>query len=417
MAEKSEDIVKTQKVLGPLIFCNQSSQPLFEKLYPSEIEVSCLFCDATFKFQLQKHAYLAHLYLEHRLIIGDEDQVSIFHEYLNHWRTIFAKHDFKIFCTKIVMDQLPDGSPSKNEKYFLLCDVSSEDRELRLKLQNKRLELVLEQHKFERTDNEYERNCLFCRDVVKGTRKHFIEHLFCKHFLQLGKPENLVFIDELINTVQLKLESLICIFCEKTFKDRPTLKEHMRKKGHKRLNPNNQIYDRFFLIHHQKEHQFRKLKRANEKFHRKAENEDANLEHDSDSDWSDWQGEEIEVTCLFCPYKEKDFAMLKDHMNGEHKINFDKEVKNLSFYDRVKIVNYIRRKIFVKECLACNENFEHRADLQSHLKQYNHFTIGKSEDWNHPEYFFPTYEDDAFLCLLDEDEGEDESSNGSTKSK
>lgn len=413
MSEKSEEVVKTQQILGPLSFCNQSSEPLFGKLYPSDIEVPCLFCNETFKFHLQKHAYLAHLYLEHRLIIGDEDQVPILHEYLHHWRDIFENHDFKIFCTKIVMDQLPDGRPSKNEKYFLLCDVSSEDRDLRLKLKNKRLDYVLEQHKFERTDDKYERNCLFCRDVIKCTRKHFIQHLFSKHFLQLGKPENLVFIDELINTVQMKLESLICIFCEKKFKDRPTLKEHMRKKGHKRLNPNNENYDRFFLIHYQKEHQCRKLKKANEKTNGK-ENIDVNLERDSDSDWSDWQGDEMEVICLFCPHKEKDFTILKDHMNGEHNINFDIEVKDLSFYERVKIVNYIRRKMFIKECVTCNEHFQYRSDLQSHLKQQNHFTLGKSEDWNHPQYFFPTYEDDTLLIFLDEDE--EEGSNGPTSS-
>lgn len=157
MAGASENITINQKVLEALIFCPYSkiSGPIYEKLFPSAIEVFCLFCDKTYKFNVEKHAYLAHLYLDHRLIIGDEDQVPIFHEYLVYWREIFAKQDFKMFCTKIMMDQLPDGTPSKNEKYFLLCDVSTEDHELRQNLQRKRLELALEQHKLERTDGKY----------------------------------------------------------------------------------------------------------------------------------------------------------------------------------------------------------------------------------------------------------------------
>jgi hypothetical protein len=41
--------------------------------------------------------------------------------------------------------------------------------------------------------------------------------------------------------------SLICIYCEKTFKNRMVLKEHMRKKFHKCINPNNQVYDKFYI--------------------------------------------------------------------------------------------------------------------------------------------------------------------------
>ena len=36
-----------------------------------------------------------------------------------------------------------------------------------------------------------------------------------------------------------------CIYCEKTFKTRDVLKEHMRKKGHKKINPKNVAYDRY----------------------------------------------------------------------------------------------------------------------------------------------------------------------------
>lgn len=222
----------------------------------------------------------------------------------------------------------------------------------------------------------------------------------------MGKPDNLVFVDQLIDTVHKKLDTLICLFCEKKFKDRPTLKEHMRKKGHKRINPENQNYDHFFLIYYQKQPQFKK---PDGKFHDKLHYS----KHDeNESDWDDWDGEAVEVTCLYCSHKDTEFAKLKSHMLAEHKIDFDEETGTMSFYDRVKCVNFVRRKMFIKECLTCNEMFDKRADLENHLNQFSHHSLGKSADFNIPQYFFPTYEDDAFLFFLDD---ENENCASSTK--
>lgn len=44
--------------------------------------------------------------------------------------------------------------------------------------------------------------------------------------------------------------SLQCLFCEKLFKDRTALKDHMRKKQHKKINPKNKEYDRFYVINY-----------------------------------------------------------------------------------------------------------------------------------------------------------------------
>ena len=43
---------------------------------------------------------------------------------------------------------------------------------------------------------------------------------------------------------------LICFYCEKKFKDRYVLKEHMRKKQHKQINPKDKNYDRFYVINY-----------------------------------------------------------------------------------------------------------------------------------------------------------------------
>lgn len=391
------------RVVGPLNFKSQSNISIYEKLFPTKKEINCLVCDKRFKFYIEKHEYLKHLYIEHRLIIGDEQQVDMLHEYLIKWREYLAITENKIFefCTKIILNQLPDGTASRNVTYYLLCDVSPKDYELRQELRNAQLELVLAMHKFERTDDEFEKNCLFCRDMIKSSRWHFIEHLFKKHFLQLGKPENLVFIDELIDTLQAKLENLVCIFCEKKFKDRTILKEHMRKKGHKRINPENTVFDKFFLVNYQRKKQIG---------YKKKDTEDETIDDitsiedifSCDSNWSEWKGETQEVICLFCSQKNRDFIWLKSHIHTEHGIDFDQETEDTTFYDRVKIVNFVRRKMFMLQCTKCDQRFSKFADLQTHLKNENHYSLGQRRDWDLPQYFFPTYEDDAFLCNLED---------------
>lgn len=71
--------------------------------------------------------------------------------------------------------------------------------------------------------------------------------------MQLGNPQNLVFIEKLINKIDDKLNKLQCIFCEKTFPQRNVLKEHMRKKLHKRINPENKNYDEFYIVNYLEE--------------------------------------------------------------------------------------------------------------------------------------------------------------------
>uniref|UniRef100_A0A182MCI5 C2H2-type domain-containing protein n=1 Tax=Anopheles culicifacies TaxID=139723 RepID=A0A182MCI5_9DIPT len=303
----------------------------------------------------------------------------------------------------MLLNQLPDGTTSQNEKYFLLSDVEPLDYELRQRLRREKLDLVLTRHQFERTDRTFHRGCLYCRDYRSETRPEYISHLYTKHFLLLGKPEHLVFVDELIDIVQDKLNQLLCLFCEKLFKDRPTLKEHMRKKGHKRINPDNHFYDRFFLVNY-------RLKQKPEYVpiaQRKEESRVFASDSDSDSDWSDWNGEEQTTTCLFCTHAETSIDRLKQHMQEKHKFNFDQTVVGMNFYQRVKVVNFIRRQMYIRKCIACGEQYQDYDSLCKHLEEADHFLLDKETSaWDHPEYFFPTYEDDQFLCHLEEVENE-----------
>lgn len=334
--------------------------------------------------------------------------------YLKH---IFLGTDPKEYCTTMMLNQLPDGSLSENVEYLLLSDDLPIDFALRTKLHRKRLEAVLTQHQFERTDQTYSRSCLFCHDVLTATnRAAFLDHLYNKHFLNLGRPTNLVYINELIDDVQDKLNQLICLFCSKVFKDRPTLKEHMRKKGHKRINPDNKNYDKYYLINYKRE-----LKNEpstgggrHTEYVRAMVSEQSRVfqtPDDSDCDWSDWEGANEPIACLFCAHSELRFASLKLHIQRQHSLNLDAKLADLTFYQKVKVINYIRRQMYTRRCVTCRETFATSEALDTHLNREQHFGIGEKSQWDQPEFFFPTYEDDPMLCHLD-----DTASTNSTRS-
>lgn len=321
--------------------------------------------------------------------------------------------------------QLPDGTKTEHdEKYYLLSDVLPKEKKLRDDIQRSTIERALERHQFERMDTNYVRGCLYCRSPLDPTRYQYVEHLYTKHFLQLGKAENLVFIDELIDFIENKLSNLVCIYCEKIFKDRSVLKEHMRKKGHKRINPENKAYDRFFMVNYKMDklkpkHQERKFYNPKATVQEMQQNlqsksVEPSIFNSDDSDWSEWEDrdQKIEIICLFCQYKEIEFDHVKQHMRECHQFHFDAISEHLNFYQKVKITNYIRRKIHLKQCLKCDEGFEDLETLLAHMKEMKHFSCDGSS-YEKPEYFFPTFEDDSFLCHLDNITDDDEMSDDS----
>ncbi|XP_053659144.1 zinc finger protein 277 [Anopheles marshallii] len=392
-------------IIGPLNFAQDTSSDPPTSLV-NERAVPCMFCSNVYDFHSTDNGsdqYLAHLYLIHRLVVADVKEVACLPSYCYYWKEKFNSEPVEKYCSSMLLNQLPDGTTSQNEKYYLLSDVEPLDYEVRQRLRREKLNLVLTRHQFERTDQTFHRGCLYCRDYRSETRPEYISHLYTKHFLLLGKPEHLVFVDELIDIVQEKLNQLLCLFCEKLFKDRPTLKEHMRKKGHKRINPDNHYYDRFFLVNYRLKQKPEYVPIAK----RKEESRVFASDSDSDSDWSDWNGEEQTTTCLFCTHTETCIDRLKQHMVEKHKFNFDQSVVGMSFYQRVKVVNFIRRQMHIRKCIACGEQYNDYECLCKHLEESDHFLLDKANcAWDQPEYFFPTYEDDQFLCHLEEVENE-----------
>ena len=42
-------------------------------------------------------------------------------------------------------------------------------------------------------------------------------------------------------------------------------------------------------------------------------------------------------------------------------------------------------------------------NLEKHLKETGHWVLNRDK-WDQPEYYFPTYEDDLFLCFIHDDD-------------
>ncbi|RVE47337.1 hypothetical protein evm_008018 [Chilo suppressalis] len=396
-----------KEYFGPLTLHQKSVKPtIFKSDEPEECQ--CVLCKEKYILPSSEKQLLTHLFMKHRLVISDVNQIADLNAYIKYWRLRFKDESLPYYCTTMLLDNKPDGTKSKDEEYFLLSDVLPEDKELRFNLQQNKMEKLLERHQFEREDQSYERECLFCRFVSIGTRAMYLNHLYEKHNFHIAKPDNLIFIDDLINMVATKLEKLQCIYCEGHFKDRTILKEHMRKKGHKRINPENKEYDKFFLVSYTGDKPKTTLRpfKSNTKIHAPQKLPDCDHESNADSDpeWSDWTEENGPlITCLICEHTETEFNTVLSHMENQHEFSFAKVTEGLDFYHKIKIVNYIRRQIHLKQCFSCELKFDGVKNLEKHLKETKHWLISKTS-WDQPEYYFPTYEDDLFLCFIQDDD-------------
>ncbi|XP_014486740.1 PREDICTED: zinc finger protein 277 [Dinoponera quadriceps] len=369
-------------------------------------ETKCLLCDYTFILPTNETYFLTHLYMVHHLVIGDVWKIASLRSYIHYWSIKFKEAPLTTYCTTLLMDFMPDGKPSPDEQYFLLSDCLSEDKTLRYEIQQAKLEWALAQQEAERVDTSFKRGCVFCRMEFCGLRTLYIKHLHQKHNLYFGKPENLVFVDELLDKIQSTIESLICIYCEKTFKDRTVLKEHMRKKSHKCINPNNKTYDKFYIINYLQPERTWKRRQNNHESEKNQNLEVVSSENeDEEGSWSDWNDDSVGITCLFCNYSNKELACILSHMRKEHGFDFQETVKDLTFYQKVKVVNYIKKQIQLQRCVFCEEDTD---GIFEHMKSKQHYKIPERKVWDQPQYYFPLSENDSFLYNLDAISGSDE---------
>ncbi|XP_069570571.1 zinc finger protein 277 [Brachyistius frenatus] len=394
-SEASED-----GILEPLCFPElaSDSSPCPGSGSGAELLV-CLFCTESVRLP-QKDVVLKHLLLEHKLVIADVKLIADLPKYMLYWKGRFLEQPVTDFCSVIKTNST--GPAEKQEHYFLLCDVLPEDRVLREKLQQKRLEEVLDCQQRERDDNSFHRLCMFCSEEFSGNRSSLLNHMAREHSFSIGLPDNIVYSSQFLDTLQDKLDNLQCLYCEKTFRDKTTLKDHMRKKAHRRINANNHEYDRFYVIN------YLELGKTWEEV---QSEDDRELLDDEDDDWSDWQAHPVCAVCLFCDHQSETMDHIYTHMKEVHGFDLHhlKTELNLKFYQQVKLVNFIRRQIHQSRCYGCQQKFDCTADVLQHIAAEGHvMKLPEISTWDQPQYYFPTYENDALLCTLTDSDENDE---------
>ncbi|XP_073429402.1 zinc finger protein 277 isoform X2 [Dendrobates tinctorius] len=340
------------------------------------VPLSCMFCEQSYKEE-EKDKLLKHMIIEHKLVIADVKLIANFRRYILYWKKRFTEQAITDFCSVIrTNSQAPED---QQENYFLLCDVLPEDRILREELQQERLKNMLRQQQQERSDTSFQRLCMFCSEEFKGNRAVLFNHMNEEHSFNVGLPDNIVYCNEFLDTLQKKLDSLQCLYCEKTFRDKNTLKDHMRKKQHRKVNPGNQEYDRYYIIN------YLELGKTWEEV---QSEDDRELGDGNEEDWSDWEEHPMSAFCLFCENHgdttEKLLIHMKDcHHFDLHKIKTD---LGLKFYQQVKLVNFIRRQIHQCRCHGCQEKFQSKTELIAHMEKDNHIGIFPERSlWDQPQ--------------------------------
>lgn len=379
-----------------------------------EYSVSCILCDEVFQvpeYQMRRrHAALeqirSHLVLEHKFVITDIHQVPEFPEYFQYWKQrLQSLTDWKQVLCLMQTNTGPNDCEPVAEYWILDPDSLPEEKDLRQRLTLKRLDKVLPVHAHEMKDQKFERMCLFCRKVLIGSRSLFLSHLEEEHNFTVGAAENVVFLNQLLDVIDAHLKRLVCLFCNKQFSEWDVLREHMRKKGHKHLDPENRDFDPYFLINYLESG---RTFRSPDPISVSWEKEEAEV-----SDWTDDRQQSL--VCLFCRREDQEFASLAHHMDLDHGFKWEERLKDMDFYQRIKFLNFTRKKVKDRTCFSCDQTFEQESELMAHLKQQDCPSLSHDK-WQDDGFLIPVLDDDLLLSLIPCDD-EDETVRGSGDGK
>ncbi|XP_071815737.1 zinc finger protein 277-like isoform X2 [Apostichopus japonicus] len=357
-----------------------------------QVEYICPLCKER-KIYVTSKELFCHMRIEHKLLIADSHLICDLERYLNYWHDRFQEEPIHALG-------LPT-SEEDNKTYYVLCDQLQEDSELRQKLQVERLNIILRTQQKERQDVSFSSPCLFCQELYTGNRSDLFNHMARDHNFNVGLPDNLVFTKEFLRVLREKMDSLQCLYCEKIFRDKIAIREHMRKKQHRKLNPKNKTFDKYYIINY--------LEMGKGWQAVQAERDEAPQEAGQE-DWDDWQETAgATAVCLFCNQHAVETTDLLEHMKQKHEFDLDriKTTLKLNFYKQLKVVNFIRHRIHQKMCFSCHQVYATQDALVGHMTDSKHIQdIPDNTEWDQPEYYIPTYENDTLLFGLPDDEDE-----------
>jgi hypothetical protein len=355
----------------------------------------CLSCLMFFELPDSIGDFAAHLLDEHRIVIEEVDLIVDPKRYVEHWRQRFAKESVDKVFPKIVPEE---GNPlfGKVDYYYEMSERIPEDYSLRQRLAMRRLEEALACQQREREETNFAMPCIFCRYVARGNRSKIIHHLYMIHHLNLGSPDNLVFVHEYIDHLKEKLQRNECIYCEKTFADRNVLMDHMRKRNHREVNPKNNYYDKFYIINYL-ELGKRWLDVLAEDFEDTMPTFVDSDDEEEEESWHEWQEDNIDedeqrVLCIFCDDSHEKITTLLEHFSEAHKFDLVEHIREnkLDMYDRMKLLNHLRKLTFNKP------GYRARSANGPKLAE-----IPERSEWDIPDNLVPMFDNDHLLWTFE----------------
>jgi hypothetical protein len=141
--------------------------------------------------------------------------------------------------------------------------------------------------------------------------------------------------------------------------------------------------------------------------------ESNSIESDEEGDFEDWQDalEEGQTQCLFDELVFISAELCDKHMKEDHGFDFLQSTRDLDldFYDRIKLINFIRHQHCNCICFSCKEPFEAIEHLSLHIKDRHEVTgirpLPKSDAiYSSVKFMFPFHENDPLLMYYDDDD-------------
>lgn len=309
------------------------------------------------------------------------------------------------------------------------------DRNLRYALQQERLREILtvqaqERNALYRTG----RQCLFC-SLYAPSHPELFSHMYREHAFNIGQLDNLVMVGEFLDALQKHLEERVCIYCEGRFPSMPTLKKHLKNKGHYRIHPQNHIYDKYYIVNYLLPGTLYDAQ-AEERILSEAADEDerdntagSRPGDDEDAAWGELDEELIESTiCLLCPQSHNSAEACLEHMRQVHDFDWSSLIsrERLDETETIQLLNYMRSRQINAACAFCpsppegdeddtgqgDDNgddgvrmrdqdetaFSDETALTEHLQTHRPFhALPPSSYWKTTRFLFPVLEDDSLL--------------------
>lgn len=72
-------------------------------------------------------------------------------------------------------------------------------------------------------------------------------------------------------------------------------------------------------------------------------------------------------------------------MEADHEFDFALLTENLSFYQKIKLVNYIRRQVHDLKCIFCDRRFDNSSQLLEHVAEEGHNRLPDLKVYDQPE--------------------------------